>query len=253
MEIQSDWCKTFFAGLALDLWRAAITSDQTRQEADSIEGRLRVRPGHRLLDVACGGGRLALELASRGYDLTAVDISAEFLTEAQAKAAEARLKIRWEQREMRDLPWPGAFDGVICFGNSFAYLDDEGNAAFLAAVARALKPGGRLVMDTLCAEMLLPNFQERTWFQAGSVIMLEENRYDLDRGRFETDYTFIKEGEMEKKSGSQRLYTYSELRRLLENAGLTEIEGYGSLHLEPFALASHRLFLVARKPHTVAT
>lgn len=247
MGIPSDWWKTFFAGLALDLWRAAMTPEQTRAEGDFIEKQLRVRPGQKLLDVPCGAGRIALELASRGYDLVGVDFSREFLSEARSKAAEARLNIRWEQRDMRDLPWPETFDGAICFGNSFGYLDEEGNAAFLAAVARTLKAGARLVMDTACAEVVLPGFQERSWFRAGEIIMLEENRFNPEQGLLETDYTFIKNDQIEKKSGSQRLYTYSELRRLLQNAGLTEIEGYGSMDLEPFRLGSKRLLWVARK------
>ena len=59
---------------------------------------------------------------------------------------------------MRDLPWPQRFDGVFCFGNSFAYLDDQGNADYLANVARALKPSGRFVLETgIVAESFLPH------------------------------------------------------------------------------------------------
>ena len=49
---------------------------------------------------------------------------------------------------MRDLPWRSTFDGAFCVGNSFGYLDDPGNAAFLRAVRETLRPGARLVLET---------------------------------------------------------------------------------------------------------
>ena len=84
----------------------------------------------KLLDVPCGGGRHCIALAGRGYDMTGVDISTDFLTAAaQSVRRQSRQDRHWEQREMRDLPWPAEFDGAYSFGNSFGYLDDAGNAA----------------------------------------------------------------------------------------------------------------------------
>ena len=63
---------------------------------------------------------------------------------------------------MRDLPWRARFDGAFCLGNSFGYLDDEGNAAFLRAVAAALKPGARFVLETpMVLENLLGHIKDR--------------------------------------------------------------------------------------------
>src|SRR5262249_19159540 len=87
----------------------------------------------------------------------------------RAAAAGRPLSVRWEQRDMRDLPWSGAFDGAFCFGNSFGYYDEEGNADFLKAVARTLKPGARFLLDTsYLTEGLLPNLQERAWYPSGA-------------------------------------------------------------------------------------
>ncbi len=247
MNIKKDWWKDFFSGITVDLWLAVVSAEQSRAEADFIEKALQVPAGAKLLDAPCGGGRLALELASRGYQLTGVDIAPDFLREARSQAAERQLRIAWEQRDMRDLPWPATFDGAFCFGNSFGYFEDDGNESFLKAVACALKPGARFVLDTASVEMILPNFQEHQWSRAGSIIMLEENRYDHVQGRIDTEYTFIAEGKMEKRWGFQRLYSYSELCRLLEKAGFAKSEGYGSLSQEPFKLGSQRLLLVTGK------
>src|SRR5262249_32904787 len=159
-----DWWRGFFTGVALDVWRGFATDDLTRDEAD-FETALALPPAARVLDVPCGGGRHALELTARGYTVTGVDQSAEVLGPAQAAAAERKLTVAWEHRDMRDLPWPGAFDGALSFGNSFGYLDDAGNAAFLQAVAGALVPGGPFVIDTgMVTEALAPNLEERTWY-----------------------------------------------------------------------------------------
>ena len=128
---QFDWWKTFFHGVALDFWRAAISDQQTLAEANFIQEQLKVGTSSEVLDVPCGNGRLALELANRSLKLTAVDFAAEFIDEAKRKSAERGLEIEWHQRDMRDLPWTSRFDGAFCFGNSFGYMDDAANEEFL--------------------------------------------------------------------------------------------------------------------------
>jgi SAM-dependent methyltransferase len=149
---------------------------------------------------------------------------------------------------MRDLPWPAAFDGAFCLGNSFAYYDDQGNADFLKAVARTLKPGARFLLDTgYLVEGLLPVLQERTWYPWGDILTLADRRYDPATGRLHVEYTSIHDGKVEKWPMSARLYTYREVRRLAEDAGLTDLQGYGSLAREPFAFGSRRLLLVGTR------
>jgi SAM-dependent methyltransferase len=201
-----------------------------------------------VLDVPCGGGRHAVELAARGFEVTGVDLSTEFLEAARADASRRGVSVSWEHREMRDLPWAGHFDGAYCFGNSFGYLVDPGNAEFVGAVARALRPGARFAVETgAAAETLLPNYQERRWYELGDILFLIQNRYNHALGRLETEYTFVRDGRVDRRHGFQRVYTYSELARLLEAVGFGEVEGYGSASREPFRLGSQRLILVATK------
>lgn len=222
--------------------------DRTRAEADFLQEALQVPAKAKILDVPCGNGRLSLELAARGYQLTGIDIAREFLDEARSKAAEGKLTIAFDERDMRDLPWEAEFDGAFCFGNSFGYFSDDGNVTFLTSVARALKPGARFVVgDAAAAEIVLPIFEERSWVQIEDILFLEENRYDFAQGRLHTDYTFVRNGKAEKKSGSHRIYTYRELSRLLEEAGFMDFEAFGSLAKKPFKLGAERLLLVATK------
>ncbi|MBI1940859.1 MAG: class I SAM-dependent methyltransferase [Acidobacteria bacterium] len=246
--MQTEWWEEFFSGLALELWRAAVTEDQTRAEVDFVEQLLRLPVKGKVLDVPCGNGRHSLELASRHYDVTGVDLAPDFVAEARSMAAQRKLQGRWERRDMRDLPWAGEFDGAFCFGNSFGYLDDEGNAAFLKAVHRALKPGARFIVDaSTCAEIILPIYEERSWQQVGDILFLEQNHYDHLLSRYETEYTFVRDGKVERRHGSHRVYTFRELIGLLAATGFVNWEAYGSLRQAPFRLGSQCLFMVTAK------
>jgi SAM-dependent methyltransferase len=249
MTAPNEWFRTFFSGAMADGWLAATSDEQTRQEADFVQETLGLAPPARLLDVPCGGGRHSLALAARGYDVTGVDISERFLAVARAQPVPTAGRVTWEYRDMRDLPWPAAFDGACCLGNSFAYCDDQGNADFLRAVARALKPGARFVLHTAyLTEGLLPVLQERVWAPVGDkTIWLWNRRYDPTDGRLYVEYTTIQDGKVEKWPMSARLYTYREVRRLAEEAGFTDLQGYASLSREPFTFGSRELLLLATR------
>jgi SAM-dependent methyltransferase len=220
VDVQSNWYETFFNGLAVDLWLKALPAEHTRREADRLESLLGAASGTELLDVPCGAGRLSLELASRGYRVTGVDLSPEFL--GHARIADVERRVTWEQRDMRDLPWKDRFDGAFCYGNSFGYLEDEGDGQFLRAVAAALKPGGRFVLETpMVIESLLSNLKDRPWFRAGDVHLLVTNEYDASRSRLDIEYTFISDGRVEVRRGSHRAYTYRQLVELMEAAGFS--------------------------------
>lgn len=248
MTTQPEWWENFFQGMFADLWRVAVPAEHTRAEVDFLEKLFQLPPRSKILDVPCGQGRHTLELASRNYQMTGVDYSPGFLEEARSKARERRLEITWERRDMRVLPWQDEFDGAFCIGGSFAYFTDEGNAAFLRSVARALKPGGRFVVDaTRVAEFILPRHREREWTPIGDFLFLEENHYDPAQGRMQTEYTLVRDGKTEKKSDSVRIYTYREIDRLLEHAGFAKREAFGSFEREPYQFGSPMLYIAATK------
>ena len=147
-----------------------------------------------------------------------------------------------EQRDMRDLPWPGRFDGAFCVGNSFGYLDDEGNAAFLRAIRAALKPGGRFVLETpMVLENLLNHLHARPWWKAGDVYLLVENQYDPARARLDIEYTFASNGRVEVRRGSHRAYTYRELVELLTTSG------FAVEPTEPWTRDAHSVSFIATR------
>jgi SAM-dependent methyltransferase len=248
MSEQAAWAQSFFTGTFVELWLRAMPEPQTHQEADFLEKALRLPPRAKVLDVPCGGGRHSLELAARGYQMTGVDISAEFLSAARARAAERQLPVTWEQRAMQDLPWEREFDGAFCLGNSLGGLDDDGIVSFFRTVARALKAGTRFAVDYgVIAESLLPNLKERFWMPVGDILFLVHNRYDHRRSRLEMEFTFVRDGRAETKTGFQQMYTVREFCRMLAAAGFDDFEEYGLGGQEPFRLGSHGLLVVGTK------
>src|SRR5712664_925306 len=119
--MQTNWWEHFFHGVALDFWRAAISAELTRAEADFLAKQLLLNNSGKVLDVPCGNGRLSVELAQRGIALTGVDIATEFMDEAKRRSTQHGVNVDWCTQDMRNLPWPGNFDGAFCFGNSFGY------------------------------------------------------------------------------------------------------------------------------------
>lgn len=246
--MEPTWYERFFQGVALDLWRKAADRDLTVAEADFLERTFQLPAGARILDVPCGMGRIALELATRGFTLTGVDLSAESIAEARELSAGAGLAIEWRHGDMRDLPWPGEFDAAFCFGNSFGYLEPAGNRDFLHAAARCLKPGGRFALETgNLAESVLPRLKHQEWARVDDIWFLEENRYLPEQSCMQTTYTFIRKGEATTRTGLHWVYTAREFRGLVEEAGFGVEGWYGSLNGDRFDVGTPQLILVARK------
>jgi 2-polyprenyl-3-methyl-5-hydroxy-6-metoxy-1,4-benzoquinol methylase len=243
----AEWWQGMFEsawqGVQLSSWWDA----EAPASATKIETALVLDPGSRVLDVACGAGPIAIELAARGHEVTGVDITMAFLDEARRRAEERGVAVAWDLRDMRDLPWEEEFDAVVSFGGSFGYFDDDETSRFVEAVARTLRPGGRFLIDTVTLESLLPNFRARSWEEAGDTLVATETTFDIATSRVETRWTFARDGAARATAESSiRVFSYAELTSLLRRAGFGGFVGFDS-ELRPFELGSDRLVLVATK------
>ncbi len=221
-----------------------MTPEITRQETDFLAAQLEAGPGGAILDVPCGNGRHSIDLASRGFRMTGVDISPGFIAEARERQPE----IDWIEGDMRRLPWEGRFDGAFCWGNSFAYFDHANCNLFLEAVARALKPGARFLLETgAVADTLLPVFQPETTMKIGDLDFHAQRVYDAADGRMDITYSFALGERKEVKAIHQWVHSAAEIGRMFRGAGLEPIAAFGGTNGEPFELGARRLILAGRR------
>jgi len=98
--------------------------------------------GARILDAGCGTGRVAIELARRGYDVVGIDVEPAMLDTARAKAPE----LPWILGDLSDAELPASsFDLVVAAGNVMIFVQLGTEGAVVKNLARVLVPGGLLV------------------------------------------------------------------------------------------------------------
>jgi SAM-dependent methyltransferase len=195
----------------------------------------------RVLDVPCGTGRIAKRLRVLGHDVVGVDIEDRFAAVARDAGVPV---IRADMRTA--VVRPSSFDAAFCLWGSFGYFDEEGNRRQTEALVDALVAGGRLLIDTLVADTLLPGFVPDAEWSVGDVGVREHRRYDADTKRVETTWTFTSEGTSATQATSVRIYAMEELTDLLAACGCTSFQAYDG-ELAPFGDTSDRLWLVATK------
>jgi len=201
------------------------------------------------LDLGCGPGRHAIALASRGFAVTAVDLSAFHLEKAKQNVAKARLAIELVQADMRAFMRPESFDLTLSLFTSFGYFDDAADALqTLQNIHRSLRQAGALVMDVLSKECLARRFQPTTSQKApdGSVLFQRHAIVD-DWTRVSNECTVVAGSRVRTFDFSVRVYSGRELRDLLVRAGFASVELYGGLDGRPYDLEAERLVVVASK------
>lgn len=202
----------------------------TVAEVDSLLALSGVGKGARVLDVGCGPGRHALELASRGYDVVGVDISATFVDLARSSAAERGLtNVSFLVADARALEFSAEFDLVLslcqgAFGLTAGPGAEPGPSAeldepVLAGMAAAVRPGGVVIVSAFSAYFQLRFTDETTApvesFDAALGVNQEQTSVRNAEGREQPVTLWT------------TCYTPRELRLLARAVGLTPVAVYG--------------------------
>lgn len=249
-EIPEDWYLTAFDAASADMaW-----TDRTVGEVDRALTILKPGGDERILDLACGSGRHALELRKRGFAVVGVDISPELIEIARGEAAAADLDVEFVLADIRELPYVDEFDLVLNLNDgAIGYLEsDEENLKAFAVISRALRPGGRNFVqlpNVLYAREHLP---QRSWIPASSMVELVEHRWNKGEKRLEGLMVAAHFGEvldgLDGIEFSQRLYTVEELGEIYASLGMELARTYhgNGRPREPSA-SQFEIFAEARK------
>lgn len=242
------WYQKFFDDFYLQSYKNITNKERTLKEVNFIEKSMELKKGARVLDLCCGPGRHSIELAKRGYIVTAQDLNKKFLRLANKEAKKEKVQIRFVCSDMRKIPFKNEFDAVFNIFTSFGYLEsDEEDFKVIQQVAKALKKDGKFLLDIRNREWVLSNFQYKDWRIVEDLIVLEERCFDDLSGKVIVDVTYIKEGKKKKTRHSARLYTLSEINTMLKKAGLKIQKIYGGLDFEKYNFKSERMIVLASK------
>ncbi len=227
-DIPSDWYATAFdASNAEMAW-----TDRTSKEVDRALKILKPQGDERILDLACGSGRHSIELRRRGFSVVGVDISPELIEIARGEAAVEDLDVEFVLADLRELAYEDEFDLVLNLNDgAIGYLEsDEENRRAFATIARALRPGGRNLVqlpNVLYAREHLP---QRSWIPASSMVELVEHRWNKAEKRLEGLMVAAHFGQvLDGLNGiefTQRLYTVEELREIYAAIGMELLRTY---------------------------
>ncbi len=178
----------------------------TAQEVDFVMSALSLQPGERLLDVGCGPGRHAHELAARGLTVHGVDISETFIELAIAAAPPGAT---FERLDARHMPFVAEYDAAVCLcQGAFGLMTADGeNEAVLRGIATALKPDGRMALSAFSSYFAVKYHHDAT-FDATAGVSHERTEIRSEDGQAtEVDLWTA-------------CYTPRELRLLFERCGL---------------------------------
>jgi D-alanine-D-alanine ligase len=257
-RVDPDWWKENFGNLYLITdARSVCDENLTKQEVDLIIKFLRPKKSDKFLDVCCGYGRHALELARRGFvNITGLDYSSTLLEKAKKQAKKEKLEVKFDRGDARNLPYQDeSFNFVINMGNSFSYwLDEEDDKRFLQEVFRVLKPKGVFLMDITDGEYMkkilkIPSY---VWHQAtDDIFVLRRKEYYPElKGVVSREIVLSKEkGLLKDYHYFVRLYTPNAISRLLKKVGFGKVIIYkfSTKKKDNLEFMSHRMWIISKK------
>jgi SAM-dependent methyltransferase len=217
------WTDAYYGDLYFDSAADLLTPALSEVEAEIVRTLLRLGPGDRVLDLACGHGRHAWPLAGAGLRVVGVERSEPYVRHAAAGRPGGKREPRWVRGDVRALPLrAGAFDGAFSWYSSLFMFDDAENLRCLAALGRAVRPGGRVVVQHANPLALArsPVDSSRRVLSDGSVVE-EESRWDAAAGVDRCARRLVRPDGTELRGTAElRYYGASEWVRLGSDAGL---------------------------------
>ncbi len=228
-----------------------LTPQATQAEAEFVLNAMNLAPGAQVLDLGCGYGRHAMELAARGFHVVGLDLSTPLLVRGGEEAHRRGLTINFVRGDMRELDFETQFDACYCLFSTFGYFDDETNKKTLQNVARALKPGGKLLVEILNRDYVIADLPTRVWWEGDGCVVLEEVELNYFSSRIQVNRSVVfDDGRQLEQEISVRAYSLHEVGKLMHAAGFRVLEVSGGYQMKGRFLGNqsrHIIVLAERK------
>jgi SAM-dependent methyltransferase len=245
-----DWWRHFFE--SPDAFELGMFPDEaeTDIEVAGLVSMLDLRARERVADICCGAGRHLVRLAARGLCMVGFDLSEMMLDLSREAIADAGVRAPLVRGDMRRLPFrSGSFDVVLNLFNSFGYLPtDRDDEQALQEMARLLRPGGRLLLDTRNRQfqILFAPYRMEVTLPDGRPAFVGST-YDRQGKRLDTVWRDAADEQMVHYRASIRLYGLEELDEMMSRVGLERTALYGDYEGAEFEGYQRQLLYVARK------
>jgi 2-polyprenyl-3-methyl-5-hydroxy-6-metoxy-1,4-benzoquinol methylase len=228
----------------------------TKGEVDFIERELAFDTSTAILDIGCGTGRHAIELARRGYAVTAVDLSESQLDQTRLNAAAANVNVQLVKANAFYLEYNGQFDAVIMIDGPLGAMEtDEKNFDILKNVSRALRQSGVFILVVMNG--LYPLFHSvKDYINAYSEHdVVKAGTFDFMTFRGTYKYEHVDDDRNKHLLNcSARYYVPPEITWLLKTAGFTKIDIYAAelgkwSRVKKITTEDLEMLVIARKAH----
>lgn len=220
----SEWWKTFFDDDYLRIWGQLSSEENEAKQAAEIWSILDLRPGCRVLDAPCGWGRLSRPLAQLGATVLGVDQSETLLAVAERNRADfPSERLRYLKHDLRTPLAETGFDVACNIFTSFGYGTEEEDVAIFSTLRAAVRPGGRVLVETnhrdmLCA--LIAHGAKASRRLPDGTLFVDESDFDAVSGVVLLNWYWSGPSGSGQKQAQWRCYTPTQIVALLQRAGL---------------------------------
>jgi SAM-dependent methyltransferase len=233
-----------------------LTPQATQSEAEFVIEAMSLAPGAQVLDVGCGYGRHAMELAARGFHVVGLDLSTPLLVRGGEEAHRRGLTINFIRGDMRELDFENQFDAAYSLFSTFGYFDDETNKKTLQNIARALKPNGKVLIEILNRDYVIADLPTRVWWEGDGCVVLEEVELNYFSSRIQVNRSVVfDDGRQLEQEISVRAYSLHEVGKLMHAAGFRVLEVSGGYQMKGrfFGNQSRHIIVLAERKETPAS
>lgn len=242
---QSDWFESWFGSPYYTILYQNRDVLEAQEFVENLVRYLQPLPGSRMVDIACGEGRFAVQLAEHGYEVTGIDLS--HLSIEKAKAYEAP-NLQFFVHDMRFPFYINYFDYAFNFFTSFGYFaHDRDHLLAAKSFAKGLKKDGILVIDYLNSDQVLNNLVPEETLQRGSYTFHIGRR--VERSHIIKDICFTDaDNKPRHYIESVAAFSLSDFVQMFKTAGLSLVATFGDYKLNSYQpLDSKRMIMIFKK------